>query len=80
MTTDIEQFKITNIIDEIHSDIEKFEQINGVIKDCKCDKYSCRFNLFQFLQLKHLNNIDRDYVGYIMSYVWQYIYMTKLTI
>lgn len=57
-----------NIINEINNDIEKFEQ-NG--KDCKCDKYACRFNLFQFLQLKYLNDKNNNYVGYIMHYVCQ---------
>lgn len=56
-----------NIISEIHNDIEQFEK-KDTQKEVKSDKYMCRFNLFQFLQLKYLKNKNHAYVGYLMQF------------
>ena len=53
-----------NIIDEINKDIVRFEENS---KGLKYDLYMCRFNLFQFFQLKYMDNKNQNYIGYIMQ-------------
>ncbi|MCQ2789096.1 MAG: hypothetical protein MJ229_01835 [bacterium] len=56
------------IIKKINLDIENFE---NKTENCQVDLYMCRFTLFQFFQLKYLENRNREYIGYLMNYVCQ---------
>ena len=52
-------------IDNNIEQLDILEKINKAL-DSTSDKYMCRFTLFQFLQLKRMEQNKRDYVGYIL--------------
>ena len=68
MLKESKELTASNIIQEINNDILKVEENT---RELKCDIYMCRFNLFQFFQLKYLDGKNRDYIGYIMDSISQ---------